>query len=101
MAHIHNGTLLSRKMEWTSVGSSEVDGPRVCYRKWSKSEREKQISYINAYIWKLERLYWWNYLQGRNRDEGINNRFVDTAREGESGKNWEGSIKTYTLPYVR
>ena len=100
VAHIHNGKLLSIKMEWTSVSSSEVDELRVCYREWSKPEREKQI-YINAYIWKLERLYRWTYLQDRNRDEGINNRFVDTAREGESGKNWESSIKTYILPYVK
>ena len=25
--------------------------------QWSKSEREKQISYINAYMWNLEKLY--------------------------------------------
>ena len=101
VAHIHNGTLLSRKMEWTSVGSSEVDGPRVCYRKWSKSEREKQISYINAYIWKLERLYWWNYLQGRNRDRDGENRLVDTVGKGEGGMNWESGIDIYTLSCVK
>ena len=28
----------------------DVDGPRVCRREWSKSEREKQISYINTYM---------------------------------------------------
>ena len=27
--------------------------------------------------------------------------FVDTAEEGEGGTNWEGSIETYTWPYVR
>ena len=25
----------------------------------SKSEREKQILYINTYVWNLERWYWW------------------------------------------
>ena len=32
----------------------EVVEPRACYTEGSKSEREKQISYINAYIWNLE-----------------------------------------------
>ena len=26
----------------------DVDGPRVCHTEWSKSEREKQMSYINT-----------------------------------------------------
>ena len=38
---------------------SDGDEPRVCHTGWSKSEREKQISYINAYIWNLEGLYGW------------------------------------------
>ena len=33
------------------VCSREVDEPRTCYIEWSKSEREKQILYINTYIW--------------------------------------------------
>ena len=32
----------------------DVDGSRDCHTEWSKSEREKQISYINAYMWNLE-----------------------------------------------
>ena len=31
-----------------------MDAPRVCHTELSKSEREKQISYINAYMWNLE-----------------------------------------------
>ena len=52
MAHIYNGILLSHKKERNWVICSEVDGPRVCYTEWSKSEREKQIAYANTYIWK-------------------------------------------------
>ena len=29
---------------------NEVDEPIACYTEWSKSEREKQIECINAYI---------------------------------------------------
>ena len=41
------------------------------------------------------------HLQGRNGDTDIEKRLVDTAREGESGTNWESSIGIYTLPCVR
>ena len=32
------------------------DGPRDCHTERSKLEREKQISYINAYMWNLEKM---------------------------------------------
>ena len=41
----------------TSELLSEVDEPRAHYRELNKSEREKQISYINTYIWNLEKWY--------------------------------------------
>ena len=42
------------KKEQIWVRSHEVDESRVYYTKWSKSEREKQMSHINAEIWNLE-----------------------------------------------
>ena len=58
--------------------------------------------FVRSYI-ILENLYWWTYtyLQGRNRDADIENRLVETAREGEGGMNGESSIETYALPYVK
>ena len=50
MVHIHNGLLHSHKKEHLWVSSNGMDQPRVYYTEWSKSEREKQISYSNAYI---------------------------------------------------
>ena len=41
----------------------------------SQSEREEWISYINAYIWNLERWYWWTYLQGSNGDADTENSY--------------------------
>ena len=32
-----------------------MDGPRGCFTGWSKSERERQIMYINTYMWNLEK----------------------------------------------
>ena len=48
--YIHNGILLSHKKEHIWVNPNEVDKPRAYYTEWSKSEREKQISYINIYM---------------------------------------------------
>ena len=65
----------------------DVDGPRDCHTEWSKSEREKQISYINAYMWNLEKCYRWTSLQGRNRDTDVENKRMDTK-----GEKWWGCV---------
>ena len=46
VAHIYNGILLSHKKEWNSAIFRDMDGPRDCHIEWSKSEREKQISFV-------------------------------------------------------
>ena len=51
----YTGIVLSHKKERIWVYSNQVDEPRAYYTEGSESEREKQISYINAYIWNLER----------------------------------------------
>ena len=52
---IHNGILLRHKKEHIQVSANEMDKPRAYFREWNRSERERQSSYINAYIWNLER----------------------------------------------
>ena len=47
-----------------------MDEPREYPTEWSKSEREKQVSYI----WNLEKWYRWSYLQRRNRDTDVENK---------------------------
>ena len=66
VVHIHNGILLSHKKEHIWVSPNEVDEPRAYYAEWSKSEREREILYSNAYIQNLEKWYWRIYLQGCN-----------------------------------
>ena len=63
-----------------------------------KSEREKQILYINAHMWNLEKWNRWTCLKGRNRDANIGNSCVD--RWGEEGMNWEIVTDTCALPWV-
>ena len=45
------------------------------------SQKEKNKHYVlSAYIWNLEKEYWWTYFQGRNRDADIENRLVGPVR---------------------
>ena len=95
------GILLSYKTECIWVSSNEVDEPGAYYTEWSKSERERQIVYINTYIWNLERWYQWFHMQGRKVDTDIKNRLLDSVGEVKGGMIWENSIKTYMLPYEK
>ena len=55
VVHIYNGILLSHRKEWNNVTCSNTDGPRYCHTEWSKSDRERQISYDIAYMWNLKK----------------------------------------------
>ena len=48
---LQNGTLLSHKKEGNNTVYSNKDGPRDYHGKWSKSDRETQISYDITYMW--------------------------------------------------
>ena len=86
--------------EHIRISPNEVDEPRACYTEWSQSEREKYHILMHIYV-HLERWYWWTYLQGSNGDAHMENRLVDTVWEGDGWTNWDSSMETYTLPYLK
>ena len=45
---------ISHKKEWNNAICSNMDGPRDYHTKWSKSDRERQISYDVVYMWNLK-----------------------------------------------
>ena len=102
VVHIYNGILLSHKKEWNWVICRDTDGPRDHHTEWSKSEREKQISYINSYMWNLGKWYSWTGLQGRNRNTDVENKRMDTkgGKHG-GGMNLEIGIDIYTLICIK
>ena len=58
VVHLYNGILLSHKRsEFESVLVRWMNLEPVIQSEVSHSEREKQILYINAYIWNLEQWY--------------------------------------------
>ena len=87
--HIHNRMLLSCKNEHIWVDSNEVNKPRAYYTKWSKSERERQILYINTYIYiymesrktVLMNLFAGQQLKGRHREQ--------TSVHNEGERRWD------------
>ena len=101
LVQLYSGILLSHKKEQIWFSWTEMDEPRACHTEWRKSEREKQILYINVYVWNLEKWYRWTYLQGSNGDADIEKRHVDTVWEREGEMNLENSMETYTLPYIK
>ena len=71
------------------------------------SEREKQISYINARMWNLEKWYRWTDLQGRRWDTDVENKHMDTKGGkpqggGDGGVlNWAIGVDMYTLMCIK
>ena len=73
--------------------------PIAYYTEWSQSDREWQISYVNAYLWNLESWYWWSYFQGNKGDAGIKDRLLHTEGEGEGETIWESNTETHIFRY--
>ena len=65
--------------------------PWVYYTKWSKSERENQLSYINTYIWNLD--CW----QSRGQQEDQTSQFLGKSVLNTHWKDWCWSWNSSTL----
>ena len=79
-----------------------MDGPRDCHAEWSKSDRERQISYDISYTWNLKKWYKWTYLQNRNTVTDVENKFMITKGERAGGGiNWEIGIDIYTPLHIK
>ena len=94
-AHIHKAILLSRKEEHIWICSNEVDETRARYTEWSKSEREREVSHTDTYVWNLERRHRWIYLQGSSGETDIENRPLDKVGGGQKGSGMERETETY------
>ena len=60
-----------------------MDGPRGYHIKWSKSDRERHISYNITYMWNLIKKYKRTYLEKKQTDFKIKHGHRGNhAREG-------------------
>ena len=55
VVHMHKGILLKYKKKHIQSSANEVDETGAYFTEGSKSERERQILYIDTYKWNLER----------------------------------------------
>ena len=70
------------KKEWNNAICSNMDGHRDDHTKWSKSDRERQISYDITYRWSLKIDTNEQFLlQNRNRLIDFKNKFMITKGE--------------------
>ena len=74
VVHISSGILLSYKKKCIWISCNDVDEPRAYCTELSKSERERQILYNNAYTLDLEGWYQRSYAQGSKRGTDVRNR---------------------------
>ena len=65
-----------------------MDGPRDYHTRWSKTDRERRISYDIIYMWNLKKWYNWTYIQNRNRPTDIENKLMVTKGEKGGGISW-------------
>ena len=81
VVYIYYEILLSHKKEWNIAILSNMDGPRDYHTKWSKSYRERQISYDISYMWNLNKEYKSTYLQNRKIHRHRKQTYVTTKGE--------------------
>ena len=99
--HIYNGILLRYKREWDAI-CSNMDGPRHYHTKWSKPERERQISYDITYMWNLGEKNTNELMYKTEKDSDIESKHMVIKRKrGRGGINQEDGINIYTLLYIK
>ena len=86
VVYTYNGILLSHEKEWNNVICSNIDGNRDYHTKWSKLDRERQISWYQLHGESKKKVNYCAYLQNRNRSPGIENKLMVTKGERWWGK---------------
>ena len=86
VVHIYDGILLSHKKEWDNTICSNMDGPRDYHTKWSKSARERPISYDITYRWNLKNDTNELIYNNRNRLTDFENKLMVTKGERWGGR---------------
>ena len=89
-----------RNDECIWVSSNEADAPRAYYTEWSKSEREKQIEYINVFTWNPARWLLMNLSAGQQWRHRHTQQTCGHIGEGEGGR-MESSTETHTSPHAK
>ena len=82
------------EMSFFLIICRDVNGPRDCHTVCEV--REKQISYINGYMWNLETRYKWTYLQSEIETQ---RQRTDIWVQGGKGGGWTGRLGLARVHY--
>ena len=63
-----------------------MDGTKDYHAKWSKPDRERQLSHVITYMWNFKKRYKWTYLQNINRLTDKENEIVVIEGERREGR---------------
>ena len=99
--YIYNGILLNHKKEWHCVICRDVDVSTDCHTEWNRTKREKQISYINVYMWNIVKRCRRPYLQSRNRHTDIENKYMDSKWRGGKRVELIGRMRLTYIHYAK
>ena len=80
--HTYNGILYSHTKEWNNAICSNMDELGDYHTKWSKSDRERQISWYRVYAESKKKWYKWTCLQNKNRLPDVKNEHMVTGGKG-------------------
>ena len=101
VGHIYNGILLSHKKEWNNAICSNMDGPRDHHTKWSKSNRERQISYDITYMWNIKKMTQMNLFTKQKQTQRLWKQTYGYQRgKVGGGINKDFGINIYILLYI-
>ena len=75
----------SHKSEWNNAICSNMDGLRVYHTKWSKSGRERQISYDITYMWNLKKWIQMNLFTKQKQTHRLWKQIYDYQRGNQEG----------------
>ena len=91
---------LSLKKEWNNIICSNMDRPKIYYTKWSKSDKERQISYDNFHMRNLKKMIEMNLFTKQKQTHRLRNE--SGYDEGRGGcEDSEFRISTYVLLYLK
>ena len=91
---IYNGILLSLGKEWNNAIFNNMDD---YHAKWSKTGRERQISYDIIYMWHLKN----EFISKTERDSQLQTTNLWLPKGKGGGEGWTRNLRlTYTHYYI-
>ena len=98
VVHVYNGILLSHQKQWNNAICGNMDELGDYHTKWSKSDRERQISYDIAYMWNLKKMIQMNLFTKQKQTHRLREGTYGYWGKGlQGGIDWDFRIDMYTL----